>query len=237
MPLNALSLHYEGLRGKLAVGLCANPAHNGETHSVNGQATMTSSVRSIALLCALLGMGAACNAAAQAQAPLLISTEERCAFNRVDDESLALALKNCTRMAEADDMQAQFEMGELYYHGERTHQDIAAALQWYERASILGHPDAQYRLGLMHMAGEGVERSLPQAYIMLKMAAVNGQNAAMDASDRLTEEMTDEEIAAATQALGTLFRNYLRYIRDEQLQRLQPGNNNNDLAPAPPSRF
>ncbi len=180
------------------------------------------SARSVALLCALLVMGAASNAAAQAQAPLLISTEERCAFNRVDDESLALALENCTAMAEANDPQAQFEMGELYYHGERTDQDLPEALKWYERASIQGHPDAQYRLGLMHMAGEGVERSLPQAYIMLKMAAVNGQDAAMDASDRLTEEMSEEEIAAATQVLGTLFRNYLRHIREEQLRRLSP---------------
>ena len=183
---------------------------------------MTRSVRYAILLGALLGMGATFNIHAQSQAPLLISTEERCAFNRVDDESLTLALENCTEMAEADDPQAQFEMGELYYHGERTDQDLPEALKWYERASIQGHPDAQYRLGLMHMAGEGVERSLPQAYIMLKMAAVNGQDAAMDASDRLTEEMNEEEIAAATQVLGTLFRNYLRHIREEQLRRLSP---------------
>src|SRR5690554_4626414 len=123
-------------------------------------------------------------------------------------------------MAEADDMQAQFEMGEFYYHGERSERDLAQALKWYERASIQGHPDAQYRLGLMHATGEGVERNLPQAYIMLKMAAVNGHDAAMDASDRLTEEMSEEEIAAANQVLGTLFRNYLRHIREEQLRKL-----------------
>lgn len=223
MPPNVLSLRYERLLVKLA--LCADPAHNGRTHPVKGQPTMTRSVRSAVLLGALF-MGATFNIYAQSQAPMLISTEERCAFNRVDDESLALALENCTEMAEAGDMQAQFEMGELYYHGERTDQDLPAALQWYEKASIQGHPDAQYRLGLMHMTGEGVELSRPQAYIMLKMAAVNGQDAAMDASDRLTEEMNEEEIAAATQVLGTLFRNYLRHIREEQLRRLQPGTTN-----------
>lgn len=187
---------------------------------------MNRSIRSATLLCVLLSMGVTSSLFAQSQAPMLISTEERCAFNRVDDESLALALENCTRMAEAGDMQAQFEMGELYYHGERTDQDLPTALEWYEQASIQGHPEAQYRLGLMHMTGEGVELSRPQAYIMLKMAAVNGQDAAMDASDRLTEEMNEEEIAAATQVLGTLFRNYLRHIREEQLRRLQPGTTN-----------
>ena len=158
---------------------------------------------------------------AQSTAPLLISTEERCAINRVDDDSLPLALENCTTAAESGDMQAQFEMGELYYHGERAERDLAEALKWYEQASVQGHPDAQYRLGLMHIDGEGVERNLPQAYIILKMAAVNGQDAAMDASDRLTEQMSDEEVAAATQVLGTLFRNYLRHIREEQLRQLQ----------------
>lgn len=186
-------------------------------------AAMNNSVRLVALLCALLGTALSSSSTlAETEQPLLISTEERCAFNRVDDESLALALESCREMAEADDMQAQYEMGELYYHGERVDQDVTAALTWYERASVQGHPAAQYRLGLMHVAGEGVERNLPQAYIMLKMAAVNGHDAAMDASDRLSEEMSEEEIAAATQVLGTLFRDYLRHIRDEQLRRLQP---------------
>ena len=178
--------------------------------------------RSFALLCALSSAALCPSVLAQSQEPLLISTEERCSFNRIDDDSLPLAIDSCRAMAEAGDMQAQLEMGELYYHGDRTEQDLAQALQWYERASIQGQPDAQYRLGLMHAAGEGVERNLPQAYIMLKMAAVNGQDAAMDASDRLTEEMSEEESAAATQVLGTLFRNYLRHIREEQLRRLSP---------------
>lgn len=189
---------------------------------------MINSVRRVYLLLALLGLGSLPSVHAQSEAPLLITTDERCAFNRVDDESLALALENCLEMARANDSQAQFEMGELYYHGERTDQDLPTALTWYEQASIQGHPDAQYRLGLMHQNGEGVERNLPQAYIMLKMAAVNGQDAAMDASDHLAEEMSDKEIAAATQVLGTLFRNYLKHIRDEQLRRLQPATSNGD---------
>ena len=190
---------------------------------------MTRFARLLALCASFCATAVCSSVLAQSQEPLLISTEERCAFNRVDDESLPLALQSCEEMAETGDMQAQFEMGELHYHGERTEPDLAEALKWYERASIQGHPDAQYRLGLMHVTGEGVERNLPQAYIMLKMAAVNGQDAAMDASDRLTEEMSDQEIAAATQVLGTLFRNYLRHIREEQLRRLSPA----DDSPSP----
>lgn len=149
---------------------------------------------------------------------LLISTEERCAINRVDDESLALAIQACETAANAGDLQAQFEMGELFQRGERVEKDIEQALGWFEKASIQGHPGAQYQLGLMHYQGEGVTRNLPQAYIILKMAAVNGKDEAMDASDQIALQMNAEELDVATQVLGTLFRNYLAQIREEQLQ-------------------
>lgn len=158
-------------------------------------------------------------AAAQSGNSLLISTQERCALNRVDDDSLPVALESCEEIAEAGDHNAQYELGEYYYRGERTEQDIETALRWYEQASLQGHPGAQYRLGLMHSQGEGVERNLPQAYVILKMAAVNGKDAAMDASDNIASQMNQEEMAAATQVLSTLFRNYLAQIREEQLTR------------------
>ena len=177
---------------------------------------MTASLSRYALLACLVLPSIA---AAQSGNSLLISTDERCALNRVDDESLPLALQSCEALAETGDQSAQYELGEYYYHGERTERDIQAALSWYEQASLQGHPGAQYRLGLMHAQGEGVERNLPQAYVILKMAAVNGKDAAMDASDSVATQMNQEEMAAATQVLSTLFRNYLAQIREEQLTR------------------
>lgn len=150
--------------------------------------------------------------------PLLVSTEERCAINRVDDESLTLAIQACAAAANSGDMQAQFEMGELFYRGERAEKDIDRALRWFEQASVQGHPGAQYQLGLMHYQGDGVTRNLPQAYIILKMAAVNGKDEAMDASDQIALQMNAEELDVASQVLGTLFRNYLAQIREEQLK-------------------
>jgi uncharacterized protein len=166
-------------------------------------------------LCVLFLLG---STQAQTGNPLLISTDDRCAFNRVDDESLPLALEVCADAAEEGDMQAQFELGDFYYQGERTERDLGKALEWFEDASVQGHPMAQYRLGMMHYQGEGVERNLPQAYVILKMAAVNGQDAAMDASDQIALQMNQEEIDAATRVLGTLFRNYLNQLREEQLR-------------------
>lgn len=171
------------------------------------------------LLTGLIGLSSV--AQAQSGNTLLISTDERCAINRVNDESLPLAVEACRELAESGDMQAQFEMGEFHFKGDRTDKNIPQALAWYEQASIQGHPGAQYQLGLMHYQGEGVERNLPQAYIILKMAAVNGKDAAMDVSDQIALQMNAQELAVATQVLGTLFRNYLTQIREEQLQSLQ----------------
>lgn len=159
------------------------------------------------------------SALAQTGNPMIISADDRCAFNRVDDESLELALEACITAAENGDMQAQYEMGELYYQGERAERDTDKALAWYEEASVQGHPKAQYRLAIMHAQGEGVEPNLPQAYVIMKMAAVNGEDAAMDASDQIAQQMDQEELDAATQVLGSLFRSYLSQLRDEQYNR------------------
>jgi TPR repeat protein len=178
--------------------------------------------RSVIFVCLLAGI-ASSSAHAQEQNgnPLLVSTQERCAFNRVDDESLELALDACYEAAENGDLQAQYEMGEFFYQGERVERDLEKALEWFERASIQGHPRAQYQLGLMHYQGDGVTRNLPQAYIILKMSAVNGEEAAMDASDRIALQMNENELSVATHVLGTLFRDYLTQLREEQLQNLQ----------------
>lgn len=161
---------------------------------------------------------------AESDNPLLISASDRCAFERVDDESLPLALDACQRAADDGDMQAQFELGQLYYKGERIERDYATSLQWLEKASIQGEPRAQYLLGMMHFNGEGIPRNLPQAYIILKMAAVNGNDDAMDAADLVAQEMDTQEVQVANHVLGTLFRDYLAQIREEQLSgAMAPG--------------
>ena len=154
---------------------------------------------------------------AQSDNPLLISAEDRCAFERVDDDSLPMAIEVCEEAANGGDLRAQFELGQLYYRGERVEHNYASALTWLEKASIQGQPQAQYRLGMMHFQGEGVTRNLPQAYIILKMAAVNGSNEAMDAADLIALQMNEQETQVANHVLGTLFRDYLAQIREEQL--------------------
>ena len=81
-------------------------------------------------------------------------------------------------------------------------------LNWFEKASQ-GHAQAQYHLGTMFFRGEGVPANNVQAYIVLKMAAVNGAEDALDSADLVAEQMNRDELDIATRVLGQIFRNYL----------------------------
>jgi hypothetical protein len=61
----------------------------------------------------------------------------------------------------------------------------------------------------MFFRGEGVKANNIQAYIVLKMAAVNGAEDAMDSADLVAEQMSKDELDIASKVLGQIFRNYL----------------------------
>ncbi|HGM4297806.1 TPA: tetratricopeptide repeat protein [Pseudomonas aeruginosa] len=139
---------------------------------------------------------------------LLIPATGRCALNTVPEE-LQQALAACQQVANGGDAEAQYELGEFFYDGERIPRDLQAALNWFEKASLQGHAEAQYHLGTMFFRGEGVPANNVQAYIVLKMAAVNGAEDALDSADLVAEQMNRDELDIATRVLGQIFRNYL----------------------------
>ncbi|KAF1051967.1 MAG: Secretory immunoglobulin A-binding protein EsiB [Stenotrophomonas maltophilia] len=139
---------------------------------------------------------------------LLVPATGRCTLNTVP-EQLQQALATCQQTANSGDAEAQFELGEFYYTGDHAPRDFPAALRWYEKASLQGHAQAQSRLGTMFFRGEGVKANNIQAYIVLKMAAVNGADDAMDSADLVAEQMNKDELDIATKVLGQIFRNYL----------------------------
>ncbi|MBH3412168.1 tetratricopeptide repeat protein [Pseudomonas putida] len=144
---------------------------------------------------------------------LLIQATGRCTLN-VQPEDLQNALKACEETAATGDAQAQFELGEYYYT--LTPKNLKMALDWFQKASLQGHAEAQYRLGAMFFHGEGVKANNVQAYILLKMAAVNGAEDALDMADEVTEQMPRDELEHATQVLGQIFRKYLLELQNAE---------------------
>lgn len=139
---------------------------------------------------------------------LLVPATGRCTLDAVPEQQQQ-ALASCQQIANAGDAEAQFELGEYYYTGEHAPRDFQAALRWYEKASLQGQAQAQWRLGTMFYRGEGVKANNIQAYIVLKMAAVNGAEDAMDTADLVAEQMNKDELDIASKVLGQIFRNYL----------------------------
>jgi TPR repeat protein len=153
---------------------------------------------------------------------LLIPATGRCSLNAAPEE-LPEALQSCVRAAQNGDVDAAFELGEFYYDGQRAPQDLPQALHWYEQASLKGHAIAQYRLGSMFFRGQGVPANNIQAYIVLKMAAVNGSEEALDTADLVSDQMPRNEQELAMQVLGQIFRNYLQELQSaEQAEPAAP---------------
>ncbi|MBC3466617.1 tetratricopeptide repeat protein [Pseudomonas sp. RW10S2] len=146
---------------------------------------------------------------------LLIPATGRCTLN-AQPQDLENALKACAQSAESGDAQAQYELGEFYYTGNQAPKDLNKALNWFEKASLQGHAQAQYRLGGMFFHGEGVKANNVQAYILLKIAAVNGAEDALDMADEVTEQMPRDELEHATQVLGQIFRKYLLELQSAE---------------------
>lgn len=147
---------------------------------------------------------------------LLIPATSRCVLDSTSRD-LDQALEQCRSLATGGDAQAQFELGE-FFHGGQPPRDLPQALRWYEQASLLGHAQAQLRLGTLFWHGEGVPANNVQAYVLLKMAAVNGAEEALDSADLVTEEMNREQLAQANRVLGEIFRNYLQELQASELR-------------------
>lgn len=84
------------------------------------------------------------------------------------------------RAAELGSLEAQRDLGALYATGHWTGpQDAARAADWYGRAAIRGHSDAQYNLGFMYLLGEGVEANAQEGLRWLHLSADQGNESSL----------------------------------------------------------
>lgn len=77
--------------------------------------------------------------------------------------------------AEQGDAEAQFALGEYYYHAaEDGAQDYEQAVYWYRKAAEQGHASAQARLGYFYYTGWGVPRDYDLSASWYRKAAEQG---------------------------------------------------------------
>ena len=98
------------------------------------------------------------------------------ASDKEDEVPFEILLK----LAEEGDAEAQNELGDCYYFGEKIEEDIDQAVIWYMKAASQGNDDAQYSLGWCYENGEGVAKDDQQALMWYKKSAENGNREAQD---------------------------------------------------------
>lgn len=94
-----------------------------------------------------------------------------------------------------------FGMGDKILHGMGAYhpfpKNFSEAVKWYTKAAEQGDPKAQFGLGEMYNAGEGVLQDDVQAYAWLNIAGTSGDKNAKRSYNRLKRRMTPEQIAKA----------------------------------------
>ena len=84
-------------------------------------------------------------------------------------------LNRLRESAEMGDLNAQAQLGVMYYWGQGAPQDWAEAQIWLRKASERGHMDAQAKLGAMCFLGQGGPRNLEESIKWFRLAAVQGE--------------------------------------------------------------
>lgn len=147
---------------------------------------------------------------------LITPTADQCSLERIASEPKS-ALEECLNFAQLGYADAQFVLGEYWYQGQQAPRDFQQAIKWFEQASVQGHALAQLRLGTMFYRGEGVPANSIQAYIVLKMSAINGSDEAIDSADQVALQMQRDELEIANQVLAQIFRSYLLELSSEAI--------------------
>ena len=79
--------------------------------------------------------------------------------------------------AEAGNINAQFELAQLYHNADHIEADPKAAFKWYSMAAETGHVGAQYFVGTMYASGEAVRQDNFRASEWYRLVSNLGRHA------------------------------------------------------------
>ncbi|MFT5486483.1 MAG: hypothetical protein ACI9JL_001377 [Paracoccaceae bacterium] len=84
------------------------------------------------------------------------------------------ALRAFTKLAEAGNANAQFNLAVLYLSGRGVKRDVAKAVDWHRKAARQRLTSAQHGLGVFYYQGMGVKRDYAEALKWFRRAAAKG---------------------------------------------------------------
>ena len=97
-----------------------------------------------------------------------------------------------TARAVAGNADAQFELAQNYYQGNKVARDPAQAFLWYRRAALQGNMEAQFTLGNMYLMGEGTAQSDIEARNWFEKASRQGHEVARKNMENLKQVVAEQ---------------------------------------------
>ena len=97
----------------------------------------------------------------------------------IDAGDWAFALLEWLPLAKAGDVDAQYNLGWMFFHGEGVEEDYVEAIKWFRLAAEGGLVDAQVELGIMYQNGMGVVVDYDEALKWYHLAEKEGNIVAL----------------------------------------------------------
>ncbi len=118
-------------------------------------------------------------------------------LNNASFRDYGKALYYYTLSAQQNDLSAYFSLGEIYRKGLGVSSNMSQAIEYYKYAASQNYPPAQYMLGIIYANGEDVRKDIYSAYAWLRIAADQNFALAQEALNKLTENMSINDIEKA----------------------------------------
>jgi TPR repeat protein len=112
---------------------------------------------------------------------------ERAELNKPSEEGSENA-EYLQKLAEAGNMDAQNQLGLLYYDGRGVPQNFKQASVWFRKAAEQGHAGAQVNLGTLYSSGYGVSENNQEALFWFRKAAAQRDALAFAKLGRMYEQ-------------------------------------------------
>jgi TPR repeat protein len=113
-------------------------------------------------------------------------------------DDYATALRLYRRAAEQGHVDAQLELGYIYFKGQmRLPVDDVESAKWYLRAAELGNAMAQRNIGMAYRFGQGVPKDPVMGLMWLNLAVAQGYKRAVEDRDGLASEMPPAQVTEA----------------------------------------
>ena len=81
--------------------------------------------------------------------------------------------------AEAGNLKAQYDVGNMYLKGQGTTRDAKEAYKWFKKAAEKGYSRAQYKLGYLYHRGEGTKQNHGKGFKWVNKSAQQSYKPAM----------------------------------------------------------